>query len=172
MYTLQRKPDQHVTRIPRSVRVWSQTIRISRSQRIATFHEVVNSDGQSNCSRKKGSWHNTQHTGWLIHGSISSFSSKTTIEAVGVKSPFIDGRLLGLPGLYHRHAIGTFNTCSWGPTHRSLTDTDGGYNHLRAPPNLRLSNVNIASGKKWQEAPIAEPWPFDHSASIETYIYS
>jgi hypothetical protein len=24
--------------------------------------------------------------------------------------------------------IGTFNTCSWGPTERSLTDTGGGYN--------------------------------------------
>jgi hypothetical protein len=37
------------------------------------------------------------------------------------------GRLLSLLGLYHRHTIGTFNTCSWGPTHRSLTDTSGGY---------------------------------------------
>jgi hypothetical protein len=31
-------------------------------------------------------------------------------------------------GPYHQHAIGTFNTCSWGPTERSLTDTGGGYN--------------------------------------------
>jgi hypothetical protein len=48
------KHDQHATRIPRSVRVWSQTIRISRGQRIATFREVINSDGQSRCSREKG----------------------------------------------------------------------------------------------------------------------
>jgi hypothetical protein len=34
-----------------------------------------------------------------------------------------------------------------GPTHRSLTDTGGGYNHLRAPSGLRLSNLNIASRK-------------------------
>jgi hypothetical protein len=33
-----------------------------------------------------------------------------------------------LLGPYHQYAIGTFNTCSWGPTHRSLTDTGGGYN--------------------------------------------
>jgi hypothetical protein len=31
-------------------------------------------------------------------------------------------------GLIYQHAIGTFNTCSRAPTHRSLTDTSGGYN--------------------------------------------
>jgi hypothetical protein len=35
---------------------------------------------------------------------------------------------ISLLGTYHQHAIGTFNTCLWGPTHRSLTDTSGGYN--------------------------------------------
>jgi hypothetical protein len=40
----------------------------------------------------------------------------------------INDRLLGLVGPYHHHATGTFNTCSWGSTHRSLTDTGGGYN--------------------------------------------
>jgi hypothetical protein len=48
-----KKPNQHVTRIPRSVRIWSQTICISHGQRIATFREVINSDGQSHCSREK-----------------------------------------------------------------------------------------------------------------------
>jgi hypothetical protein len=47
----------------------------------------------------------------------------------GQIQPFIDDRLLGLPGPYLRHAISTFNTCSQGPTHRSLIDTGGGYNH-------------------------------------------
>jgi hypothetical protein len=77
----------------------------------------------------------------------------------GQSQPFVDGRLLTLSGPYHRHEIGTFNTCSWGPTHRSLTDTGGGYNlegasfvhttlrssqpmvstfHLRAPPGLQF----------------------------------
>jgi hypothetical protein len=28
----------------------------------------------------------------------------------------------------YQHAISTFNTCSRGPTHRSLTNTGGGYN--------------------------------------------
>jgi hypothetical protein len=38
----------------------------------------------------------------------------------------IDNQLLGLPGPYHRHVIGTFNTCSRGPTEGSLIDTGGG----------------------------------------------
>jgi hypothetical protein len=59
---------------------------------------------------------------------MHSFSPKPTIEAVGVKSLSVDIRLLGLLGTYHQHTIGTFNTCSRGPTHRSLTDTGGGYN--------------------------------------------
>jgi hypothetical protein len=36
------KPDQHASR---SVCIWSQIIHILRSQRIATFHEIINSDG-------------------------------------------------------------------------------------------------------------------------------
>jgi hypothetical protein len=96
---------------------------------------------------KKGSWHNPQHVSWPIRRSIPYFSPKTVIEAMGVKPPSIDGRLLGLPGPYHRHTIGMFNTCSRRWTRWSLTDTSGGYNHLRAPPGLRLSNLNIASSE-------------------------
>jgi hypothetical protein len=78
----------------------------------------------------------------------------------GQSQASIDSRLLGLLDPYHQHAIGTFNTCSWGPTHRSLTITGGGYNlggpgfphttpwpfqpvvspfHLRAPPGLQFN---------------------------------
>jgi hypothetical protein len=35
---------------------------------------------------------------------------------------------IGLLGPHRQHVINTFNTCSWGPTHWSLTDTSGGYN--------------------------------------------
>jgi hypothetical protein len=96
---------------------------------------------------KNGSRHNPQYVGWPIRGSIPSFSPKTVTEALRVKPPSVDGKLLGLPGPYHRYAIGTFNTCWQGPTHRSLTNTGGGYNHLRALPDLRLSNLNIASSE-------------------------
>jgi hypothetical protein len=72
---------------------------------------------------------------------------RQSLKQWGKSQSSIDGWLLGLPGPYHRHAIGMFNTCSRRPTHRSLTDTGGSYNHLRAPPSLRLSNLNIASVK-------------------------
>jgi hypothetical protein len=77
--------------------------------------------------KKKGSWHNSQHDVQPIHGSVPSFSPEPAIEVVGVKAPSVDGRLLGLPGPYHRLTVGTFNTCSrvWIPL--SLTDTGEGY---------------------------------------------
>jgi hypothetical protein len=131
MYTLQGKPDQHATRIPRSVCVWSQTIRISHGQRIATFHVVINRFEQIHCSREEGL--PTQPT-------APSFYPRTANEAVGKSQVSVDSRLLGLPGPYHWHAIDTFSTCSRGATHRSLTDIGGGYNHLRAPPGLWLSS--------------------------------
>jgi hypothetical protein len=145
MYTLQGKPNQHATRIPRSVHVCSQAMRISRGQRIATFHVVVNRFEQIHCSREEGL--PTQPT---IHRLTSprgntQLHSQNSQEAVGKSQSSIDNRLIGLPSPYHRHVIGTFNTCLWGSTHRSLTDTSGGYNYLRAPPGLRLSNLNIAS---------------------------
>jgi hypothetical protein len=43
------------------------------------------------------------------------------------QSQAVDSRLLGLLGPYHQHTISTFNTCSRGPTHQSLTNTGGGY---------------------------------------------
>jgi hypothetical protein len=110
---------------------------------------------------RKGSRHNLQHGGWPIRGSIPSFSPKPTNEAVGLSEASVDDDLLGLLGPCHQHAIGTFNTCSQGPTHRSLTNTGGGYNlegagfphttprpsqltvspfHLRAPPGLQFNH--------------------------------
>jgi hypothetical protein len=151
------KPDQHATCIPCLVHVWSQTIHISRGQHIATFREVINNDGQSHHSREKGPptqsttrrlpdpWVRTKFLSWASHWSS------------GDKTTPVDVRLLGLLGLYHQHDIGTFNTCSRGPTHWSLIDTSGGYSlegtgfphttlrpsqptvspfHLRAPPDL------------------------------------
>jgi hypothetical protein len=110
---------------------------------------------------KKRSQRNLQHVGWLICRSIPSFSPVPAIEAVGVNPPSIDSMLLGMSGPYHRHTIGTFNTCSRGLTHRCLTDTGRGYNlegagfphttlrpsqpmvftfHLRAPSGLQFNH--------------------------------
>jgi hypothetical protein len=49
-------------------------------------------------------------------------------KSSGEKSTPIDNRLLGLPDPYHRHAIGTFNTCSRGPIEWSSINIGGGYN--------------------------------------------
>jgi hypothetical protein len=49
------KPDQHTTHFPRSVRVWSTTIRISRGPHIAaTFYTVINRFEQFQCTREEG----------------------------------------------------------------------------------------------------------------------
>jgi hypothetical protein len=52
MYTLQEKPDQHATHIPRSVRIWSQTICISCGQRMATFRVVPTRSKQAPTPRR------------------------------------------------------------------------------------------------------------------------
>jgi hypothetical protein len=61
----------------------------------------------------KGSRHNPQ-PGWVICGSIPSFSPKPTIKTMEKSQASVDNWLLGLWGPCHRHAIGTFNTCSRG----------------------------------------------------------
>jgi hypothetical protein len=67
-------------------------------------------------------------TDWSMSPYPVSLSSQP-MKQWGQIQHCVDGHLVGLPSPYHRHAIGTFNTCSWGLTHRSLTDTGGGYNH-------------------------------------------
>jgi hypothetical protein len=46
--------DQHATNFPRSVRVWSTTIRISRGPHIASFHTVINTFEQIHYTREEG----------------------------------------------------------------------------------------------------------------------
>jgi hypothetical protein len=116
------KPDQHVTCFPRSVHVWISTIRVSCGLCTTTFHE--SSTGLDRCTAPDS----TSQLSWVAHETHLSFSSNTTIEAVCLSQAPIDNRLLGLLGPYHQHGISTFNTCSRGPTHRSLTDTSGCYN--------------------------------------------
>jgi hypothetical protein len=119
---------------------------------------------------KKSSRHNPQHAGWPICGSVPGFSFETANEAGGISQAPDDNQLLGLPGLYHRHAIDTFNTCSWGSTKWSLIDTGGGYNlggagspHTHSPtfptscphfplmasPGLQFNQVLTTKPKRW-----------------------
>jgi hypothetical protein len=99
-----------------------------QSPYVTTFHESSTELDRVTAPEIKDFRHNPQHAGWLIRGSVPSFSPEPTNEAVEKAKTSINSRLLGLLGPYHRYAIGTFNTCSWGPTERSLIDTGGGYN--------------------------------------------
>jgi hypothetical protein len=160
MYTLQGKPDQHATRFSHSVHVWPSTICNSCSPRIATFHKVNNSDGQSHCSREK--MLPTQFIArWLTNPWVhTQFLSQASHWNSGGKATLCWRQTTKLTGPIYQHAIDTFNTCSQGSTHRSLTDTGGGYNlggagsphttprlsqlavstfHLKALPDLGLS---------------------------------
>jgi hypothetical protein len=137
MYTLQGKLDQHAIRIPHSVRIWSHTIRISCGQCITTFCESPTNLDVSHNSREKGI--PDSNPDMLADRSTGPHPVSlllSTKKVVGISKASIDSRLLGLPGPYHRYAIGMFNTCSRGLIHQSLTDIDGGYNHLWAPPSL------------------------------------
>jgi hypothetical protein len=128
---------------------------------------------------KKGSRHNRQHVYWPIRGSVPSLSPKSTNEEIDLSQASVDDNLLGLLSPYHQQAIGTFNTCSWEPTHRSLTDTGGGYNlggadfphttpqfsqpvvspfHLRAPPDLRLSIQQLSIELEKKTNPKSREW--------------
>jgi hypothetical protein len=142
MYTLQGKPNQYAIRISCLVRVCPQTIRISHGQRIATFRIVPTRSKQAlTPERNLGDQGRlTQPSSW-----ITSFSLPRDGLRGGERGfDQVITQLHQLTRPIYQHAIGTFNTCSWGPTHRSLTDTGGGYNHLRVPPSLRLFNLNIS----------------------------
>jgi hypothetical protein len=121
-----------------SPRMWQPFVKSSTTMNRATAPE------------KKVSQHNSQCAGWPIRGSVPSFSPKLAIKAVGVESPFVSNQLLGLSDPYHRHAIGTFNTCSWGSTHRSLTDTSKGYN---------LRGVGFPHTIPWSSWPAVSTFP-------------
>jgi hypothetical protein len=133
--------------------------------------------------KKKNSHLHPWHADWPICGPPSSFSPTLNQRSSGQSQTTVDGRLLGLSGPYHRHAIDTFNTCSRGPTHRSLTNTGGGYNpegasfphttprsswltistfHLRAPPGLQF-NHNLPKSQIEFKGPMTSMWSSDHS---------
>jgi hypothetical protein len=121
---------------------------------------------------KKDSRHNPQHTGRSIRGFVPSFSLNSTNEAVSLSQASVDDEILGLSGSYHRHAIGTFNTCSRVPTPRSITDTHSlpfPSECSTGPPNWPcpvsiLSNINHRFQGSSLKRPMSTTWSSDHSA--------
>jgi hypothetical protein len=81
---------------------------------------VVDRVRQSHCSWEKEL--STQSTAcWPFNPRVcTQFLSWANQWSSRESQTSIGSRLLGL---YHRHMIGTFNTCSRGSIHRSLTDT-------------------------------------------------
>jgi hypothetical protein len=115
MYTLQgeTRPTWHV-RFPRQSTYALRTLPVGGPRMWQPFarHRQIWTDPTA--PEKKGSWHNPQHAGWPIRGSVPSFSPEPANKVGGVSQAPDDDQLLGLPGPYHRHAIGMFNTYSRG----------------------------------------------------------
>jgi hypothetical protein len=113
-------------------------------------------------TRNRDSWLHCKHVGWPIYGSPPNFSPPHNQWSSRLKPSFYWWQTTRLTGPIYQHAIDMFNTYLRGPTHRSLTDTGGGYNlgggsfphttprpsqstisifYLRALPGLRLSKI-------------------------------
>jgi hypothetical protein len=129
MYIMQGKtwPTRHI-RFPRQSTYAQHTLPVGGPRTWQPFARRRQIWTYPTALKKKGSRHNPQHVSWPIRGSVPSFSPEPANEVGEVNQAPDDDQLLGLPGPYHRHAIGTFNTCSWGPTEQSLIDIGGGYN--------------------------------------------
>jgi hypothetical protein len=128
MYTLQGKSDQYATRIPRSIRVWSQNICLSRGQRMATIRVVPTRSKQAPTPERNLGDSKIDRPGRCLGSPHSPSLTRLGVGERGFGQ--VVTRLHRLAGPIYQHVIGTFNTCSWGPTHWSLTDTGEGYNHV------------------------------------------
>jgi hypothetical protein len=137
MYTLQGKtwPTRHICfdTSPRT-----SGVRFLRAVPVrGNFLRVTDRVGRILLLLRKSSPDSTSQPSWVFRGTHLSFSPKTVIEAAGLSQASVNNMLLGLLRSYHRHAIGTFNTCSRIPTPRSLTNTGGGY-HIE---NLEMTTT-------------------------------
>jgi hypothetical protein len=99
-----------------------------RSPYVATFHEPSTEWRRATAPEKMGSRHNPQHASWPICGSVSSFSPKPTNEIVGAKSSIYRWYATSFIGPISPTYDQYIQYLLAGPTHRSLTNTGGGYN--------------------------------------------
>jgi hypothetical protein len=99
-----------------------------QSPYVATFHESSTELNRSTAPRKRA--HIPIHS--------TSASQSTGLDPVSLPQQslkqwekvkhLLATSYISLLGSYVQHVISTFNTCSLGPTHRSLTNTGGRYN--------------------------------------------
>jgi hypothetical protein len=78
-------PINRTRTLPTSVHVCLTYAFCGQSSYIATFHKSSTELSRATAPEKKDFWHNPQHVGWPIRGSVPSFSLEPTNEAVGVK---------------------------------------------------------------------------------------
>jgi hypothetical protein len=148
------KPDQHTTRFPRSVHVWSKTTRISRGPHIATFRTVVNRFERVHCPWEEGlptqstarrltdPWVRTQllsHNSQWNSGEKSSFCWHSTTRLTGHISPACDRYVQYLlvranPSVlnWHRRGLQPWR-CRLATYHSPVFPTSSLHFPLRAP---------------------------------------
>jgi hypothetical protein len=135
---------------------------------VATFRESSTELSRPIAPEKKGSRHNPQRAADRSTGPYPACLPSQPMKQWGQRQTSINDWLLGLLGSYHQYVVGTFNTCSREPTHRSLTDTGRSYNlggvgfprtthrpsrlavspfHLRALPGLQFNQVLTTKSK-------------------------
>jgi hypothetical protein len=121
-----RKPKQHAIHPPCLICIWSQTIHLTWSAWDNLFLVPTKSKQAPPPGR---SLHDQRHTvpAVVLSGLILP----------PMRQPWSRGKKFWPSGYTdtsaywahkHQYAIGTFNTCSRGPTHPSLIDTGRGYN--------------------------------------------
>jgi hypothetical protein len=185
MYTLQGKtrPTRHIC-FPHQSTYAQRTLPAAVPVR-GNLPWAADRVGQSHCSWEKGLSTQSPARRLTDPRVRTQFLSRANQWSSGESQTSINSRLLGLPGPYHRHAIGTFNTCSWGPTEWSLIDTGGVYNlegaglphthsptfptsclpfPLVAPPGLHFNQVPAINQSLRFKEPMSAMWSFDHSS--------
>jgi hypothetical protein len=77
---------------------------------------------------KKGSWHNPQHSGWPIRRSATQFLSQDKHWSSNESQTYVDNKLYRFTRRITPACNRYIQYLLTGPTHRSLTNTGGGYN--------------------------------------------
>jgi hypothetical protein len=130
MYTLQGNKIHMTRTLSALVHIRHSYGSCGQSPYVATFHGVINNVGQGYCSRGKGTLDYNPNTpaNWSVGPHPIPPPPHSHWSSRGKTKYLFPTSYIGLLGPYHQDMISMFNTCSWGPTHRSLTETGGRYN--------------------------------------------
>jgi hypothetical protein len=119
----------HMTHtLPMPLHVCHSYASCGRGPYVATFHAYSTKLDRFTAPKKKYSW---LHLSAQLSGpwDLPQFSPNHNHWNSALKPNICWWTCyIGLLGPYHQYVISTFNICSRGPTHRSLTDIGWGYN--------------------------------------------